>query len=275
MGNNKISVIIPYYDCQEYVFETIDSVLNQDYPYVELIVINDGSPCDLNDALEKDSKCRGYTYKYKKNGGVSSALNLGVKISSGSYISWVACDDVMLPHRLKKQIKVLNQMGVDGCATYVERIDKDGKFLNQKNPKKKGMVDFDYFYTTDFYFPAPSVLCKKEALITINGFDEQLIIEDWDLWLNLTSHGYKLYLHDEVCTQYRIHNSMSSNLVKMFSGICDVTLKYKSHSRFIGFKIITHHFIKNSIKSILKLCFCDVVLLTKTYFVSIYSMAIK
>ena len=116
-----VSIIIPVYNGSNYMREAIDSALAQTYQNTEVIVVNDGS----NDDGATDEIARSYgdkiRYFIKENGGVSSALNLGIRMMKGDYFSWLSHDDVYTPAKLEKQIALLADHG-DGktivmCAT--------------------------------------------------------------------------------------------------------------------------------------------------------------
>lgn len=101
----KVSIIIPVYNGEKYVSEAIKSALNQTYKNIEVIVIDDGS----EDKTETICKSFGKKIKYfkKKNGGVSSALNLAIKKMRGDYFSWLSHDDLYYPEKIERQIKFL------------------------------------------------------------------------------------------------------------------------------------------------------------------------
>ena len=103
--NPKVSIIIPVYNGSNFLSEAINSALSQTYQNIEIIVINDGS-CD-NGATEKIALSYGDKIKYisKENGGVSSALNTGIKAASGEWISWLSHDDIYSPDKIEEQIK--------------------------------------------------------------------------------------------------------------------------------------------------------------------------
>ena len=90
----KVSIIIPVYNGANYVSEAIDSALAQTYKNIEIIVVNDGSSDD--GATEKIAKSYGDRIRYfaKENGGVSSALNFGIRQMTGEWFSWLSHDDL-------------------------------------------------------------------------------------------------------------------------------------------------------------------------------------
>ena len=97
----KVSIIIPVYNGENYLAEAIESALAQSYDNLEVIVINDGS----KDNTEKIALSYGKKIKYfhKSNGGVSSALNLGIEKMTGDYFSWLSHDDLYYENKIDKQ----------------------------------------------------------------------------------------------------------------------------------------------------------------------------
>ena len=106
-----VSIVIPVYNGANYMREAIDSALAQTYSNIEIIVVNDGSNDDGKTreiALSYGDKIR---YFEKDNGGVSTALNLGIQNMRGKYFSWLSHDDVYLPDKVQAEIDALRQAG--------------------------------------------------------------------------------------------------------------------------------------------------------------------
>ena len=105
MYNPKVTIVIPVYNGANYVKEAIESALSQTYDNIEIIVVNDGS----NDNNETENAVLSYgdkiKYVCKENGGVSSALNTGIKLAEGEWISWLSHDDLYTQEKIKKQIE--------------------------------------------------------------------------------------------------------------------------------------------------------------------------
>ena len=106
----KVSIIIPVYNGSNYLSESINCALTQTYSNIEVIVVNDGS-CD-NGASEQIAQRYGDKIRYfaKQNGGVSSALNLGISKATGEWISWLSHDDLYYPNKIEKQVVFLNDL---------------------------------------------------------------------------------------------------------------------------------------------------------------------
>jgi glycosyltransferase involved in cell wall biosynthesis len=126
-----VSIVIPVYNGSNYLSEAIDCCLNQTYPHVEVIVVNDGS----NDG----GKSRGIALSYgdkiryfeKENGGVSSALNLGIEMMKGQYFSWLSHDDKLGPNYLSSQVECINKTGKDAAICRVGVIDDDSEIVSE------------------------------------------------------------------------------------------------------------------------------------------------
>lgn len=105
MKQPLVSVIIPFYSGQGWLKEAIESVLNQTYEKKEILVINDGSSEDISDLIKAYS--RYVNFIYKKNGGPSTARNLGIEKSSGEYIAFLDSDDIWMEDKLSNQISIM------------------------------------------------------------------------------------------------------------------------------------------------------------------------
>ena len=132
-----ISVIIPIYNVEKYLNKCIDSIINQTYKNLEIILVDDGSPdncpqiCD--EYAKKDNRIK---VIHKKNGGVSSARNVGLINSTGNYIGFIDPDDYIEPIMYEKLLKVLKESNtlVSMCGFY--KI-KDNKIIKIDNYDEK------------------------------------------------------------------------------------------------------------------------------------------
>ena len=146
----KVSIVIPVYNGANYLDESIQSALCQTYSNIEVIVVNDGS-CD-NGATEVVAQkySNRIFYFSKENGGVSSALNMGIKKATGEWISWLSHDDLYYPQKIEKQILLLNKIisekkDVDLSRTVVfcdgELIKANGDFLRSYDQRQNHTQD--------------------------------------------------------------------------------------------------------------------------------------
>ncbi|PKB52360.1 hypothetical protein CRH03_16550 [Clostridium sp. HMb25] len=103
----KVSVIIPFYKGVNWLDEAVDSVIAQDYPEVEIIIINDGSPEDLTRFLKKYKDA--VIMLTQKNKGPAAARNTGINAATGKYVAFLDADDIWMPGKLKCQIEAMEQ----------------------------------------------------------------------------------------------------------------------------------------------------------------------
>ncbi len=197
-----VSIVIPVYNGSNYLREAIDSALNQTYDNCEVLVINDGSDDDGKTeaiALSYGDKIR---YFYKKNGGVSSALNFGIKNMQGEYFSWLSHDDLYYPEKIEKEINAILCTGIPETLVQAEY-----EFYNQET-KSMTPTDFLKYYeldqiTNSFFsvlqmqIHACSALIHKSHFMRVGYFDENLkTIQDVDMWFRIFRGQRSLFLKD-------------------------------------------------------------------------------
>ncbi len=190
-----VSVIIPAYNRGWIVCEAVDSVLAQDYPNLEVIVVDDGSTDNTQDLLIK--------YKdrirvvYQKNSGVSAARNIGIKNANGEYIALLDSDDLWCKKKISSQIDFFRN-NPEALICQTEEIwIRNGKRVNPKIKHKKpsGMI-FEASLSLCLVSPS-AVMIKKTLFDSVGLFDEKLpACEDYDLWLRI-SLEYPIYLTPE------------------------------------------------------------------------------
>lgn len=217
MVNPLVSIVIPVYNGSNFMREAIDSALSQTYKNIEVIVVNDGSNDDGKTeeiALSYGNKIR---YFYKENGGVSSALNCGIRAMHGEFFSWLSHDDVYFETKVEKQIdawKLFNNKSVLICGKSIQ-IDKNSEKISSilqndnlpanivikwqdvmVNMMKNGVVN------------GCSLLIHRSVFIDNNlFFDESLrFAQDLLMWYRIFLRGYSLYHVDDVGVKNRVHD---------------------------------------------------------------------
>ena len=209
-----VSIIIPVYNGEDYIYLAIESALRQTYKNIEIIVINDGS----TDNTEKICKKYGDLIKYikKENGGVSTALNLGIKNMKGSYFSWLSHDDLYLPNKIETEINYLKNNNLLDSNTI---LYSDYGFIDEKSNFNIVMRKFHKLLNQNsayaLYHAAINgltLLIPKQAFVDTGTFDENLrCVQDYQLWFNMYKKGYK-YVHiPEVLTLTRRHSKSVTN----------------------------------------------------------------
>lgn len=212
-----VSIIIPVYNGANYMKEAIDSALNQTYENIEVLVINDGSKDDGETekiALSYGDKIR---YFYKENGGVSSALNLGIREMKGEYFSWLSHDDAYFPEKVSSQMEALQRFKIKNivCCCKSIMIDKDSntitRAIKRKDLEKNTVIDSDnvliYLLKTESFNGCALLIPKN--IFTDNDlyFDESMrYSQDLLMWYRIFLKGYSLIYTDEIGVKNRIHD---------------------------------------------------------------------
>ena len=209
----KVSVIIPTYNREEFITETINSVLNQTYKDFEIIVIDDGSTDNTKQKLERfGSKIK---LIEQKNSERAVARNNGVKNSSGEYIAFLDSDDIWIENKLEKQIELLDSKS-DAILTYGQclRINEHGQKIKTAKRQLKGFSGdvFENLLMRNFVV-SPTPVIKREYFEKTIGFQTKYIpYEDWEFWLRFSLLG-KFYFLNTPSAYYRIHKNQSVKLV--------------------------------------------------------------
>jgi len=182
----KISVVVPAYNAQSTILETINSVLQQTFCDFELIVINDGSTDTTLELLStvKDERLKVFSYQ---NGGLPAARNRGIVRSTGEFISFVDADDLWTPDKLELQLQALEKKSKAGVAySWTICMSNDGSsFHPGVSDSFQGNV-FSKLLVGNFIGSGSNVLIRREAIESVGYFDESLkSCEDWDYWLRL------------------------------------------------------------------------------------------
>ncbi len=236
---NKVSVIIPTYNCVRFLSESIQSALSQTYQDFEIIIIDDGSKDNTREIVEgfiqrNPGKIR---YIYQENGGLAVARNTGIKNSNGKYIALLDSDDTWLPNRLSAQIPIMESDSKIGLVhANITRINEEGQPVRTPSRDREFLLGdiFEYIFLRKTDIACPTVLFRRECCDKVGLFDEYLTrlgCEDRELWLRITQH-YKVGYVDEVLAHYRIlNNSMSKNLEKMITARCYVVDKISKGNR--------------------------------------------
>ena len=210
-----VSVVIPVYNHEEYIRESVESALSQDYDNLEVIVVDDGS----TDATPEVLKTFGSRIRYirQKNKGTAAALNTGIRHAQGSLIAWLSSDDVFLPGMIKRQVAELNKEPSFAMvyADFVE-IDSHGKELRVVRCPFPPVGEFAIELLKGNFINGSSVLIRKGCFEQVGLFDESLPTDsDGDMWFRLLKNGYEFGHIPEVLVKYRWHSSNLSHKYKL------------------------------------------------------------
>ena len=210
----KVSIIIPVYNGSDFLKYAIDSSLNQSYQNIEVIVVNDGSA----DQGKTESIALSYgnkiSYYKKKNGGVSSALNFGIKHMKGDYFSWLSHDDIYMANKIESQVNYLKNISKKKIILYSNFLTFS-ELSNKEKVYKLGIKkpdNFRYEITKTSFLNGCSLLIPAEAFRDYGLFDEKLKhTQDYDMWFRLAK-TYSFHNVCEVLVRSRIHPNQDSIL---------------------------------------------------------------
>jgi len=236
-----VTAVVPVYNHERYVVESIRSILRQTYRNIELIVINDGSKDhshEMISTLIEECKQRFVRFEYinRKNIGLSATLNQALSMAKGKYFSALASDDIALPEKLEVLVNTLETkdstcVAAFGNALFIdeagEEIHLDRTGRHSRNFTGKIYSNFLDFYThnralnykgKDFgtyttlisgnYLPAMSNVIRTAAIAEVGGWTPDNVIEDWEIWLKL-SKKYNFRYVDRPLACYRWHDGNS------------------------------------------------------------------
>jgi glycosyltransferase involved in cell wall biosynthesis len=207
-----ISVVIPSYNSACYILQAVQSVLEQTYSPVEVIVVDDGSIDDTKERLLLHQGC--IRYVYQPNGGVAKARNRGISEAQGELIAFLDADDQWLPEKLHKQWECL-QVNPDARLIHTDLYrlcEPTGSRVYKYRDRKRFS---GYCYSEFFHGNAivtSSVLLARRCLDEIGGFDEEIrsaSTEDMDLWIRIARYFPLSYINEPLVL-YREHLSNAS-----------------------------------------------------------------
>ncbi|MTI40560.1 glycosyltransferase family 2 protein [Fulvivirga lutimaris] len=217
-----VSVIALCYNHERFVKEAIESVLNQTYPNIELIVVDDASTDNSHKVIEQLAK-EYAQIKYmplERNIGSCAAFNVGYKASKGDFIIDFATDDILLPARIEKGVFALQNAGDDFGVNFSNAhiVDESNSVLKEfyeTDNKGKALQpppegDIYSMLVKRYFICPPTLFSKREVFEYLGGYNEKLTYEDFD-FLVRSSRKYKYCYTDEVLVHRRVlPNSMST-----------------------------------------------------------------
>lgn len=161
-----VSIIVPVYNSEQYLAECLDSILNQTYPDLDIICVNDGSTDNsaaiLQQYAEKDSRIRIIT---KENGGLSSARNAGLEVATGAWVTGVDSDDTLEADTIASCLQYMNCEEVDLICYGVNRLDRtNGRSRDRYIPGKEGITSFSNANILSYRCYFPNKLWKTDII---------------------------------------------------------------------------------------------------------------
>ena len=249
-----VTVIIASYNHAPYIEQSIQSVLDQTYPNIELLVIDDGSPDDSVERIQRLQQAHGFDFRVQQNQGLTNTLNGAIARAKGSLIVPFGSDDIMMPDRIAVQVAYMDgkpEVGI--CAGNIELIDAEGNLFPEKRQRRDvpfRRLDFeDMFLERKPYPPAPTLMIRREALDKVGGFDPQIRLEDLYIELKVTHAGYFIDGLNVVMARYRKHATNSyKNHRFMIDSILKTYALFSDHPLYdqVRYKFLNSMFLKSA-----------------------------
>ncbi len=203
--NPKISVIMPVYNGEKYLREAIDSILKQTFTDFEFIILNDGSIDKTEEIILSYDDHRIVYVKNESNLKVEETLNKGIQLAKGEYIARMDADDISLPERFEKQLKVMEKNpNIDICGSWMQRFNDHGDINIRHNVETHDEIKVHMLFYTAFAHNV--LLIKKEFFEHYRYIKQYDRAEDYDLWIRSIDQC-SFYNIQEVLVKYRMHNA--------------------------------------------------------------------
>lgn len=231
----RVSIVIPCYNHERFVKEAIQSVIDQDYQNIELIIIDDGSSDgSVKEIQSMVNKCEArfvrFEFRHRPNKGLCLTLNEALEWCQGKFLSGVASDDTLKPYKTRVQVDYLiENPGSIGVFGGVELVYEETG-MKEIHVAAAEKYSFNEILLNQYDFPSSTSLLRIEPVIKLGGYKEAFLIEDWSLWLFLTEHGGTLDYIDMVLGTYRRHKTnFSLNYELMIKGRLEILELFKDH----------------------------------------------
>jgi glycosyltransferase involved in cell wall biosynthesis len=197
-----VTIVVPAYNQEKYLDETIQSILHQDYKQIELIVIDDGSQDNTKKILQKYN--HQFYYASQANIGQANTLNKGWNIARGEILSYLSADDLIMPNAVSTAVQYLNE-DPNIVLTYCDfnLIDP-----NSKTIRKVSAPEFDYLEMVKRLIcqPGPGVFFRKRAFDLTGGWNPEFRqMPDYDYWLRLGLNGPFKRI-PQILASFRVHD---------------------------------------------------------------------
>ena len=228
-----VSVIIPYYKKRNFVKETITSVINQSYDYLEILIIYDDTNLNDLEFLQEISKLdnRIKIINNKQRLGAGPSRNKGIEQSNGKYIAFIDADDTWAPDKLRDQIAFMKKNNYQVSHTSYLIIDEKKKIIGQR--KARDLLSINEILKSCDIGLSTVVIEKKVIIKTGTKFPQLVTKEDFVFWLTLLKKDYKFHAYNSNLTTWTdSKNSLSSSTIqKLFDG-------FKVYNYYMNFNVI-------------------------------------
>ena len=224
MEKPLVSVICLCYNHRRFVREAVESVLNQSYKNLQIIVADDASTDNSVEAIQSLKA----TYPsielllLPKNLGNCKAFNEALKLVNGEFVIDFSTDDAMMPNRIERQVAFFGRLTPTVGVVYTDAvyINEDGKFIRNHFEYlfQKELVshipqgDVYRDVLTTYFIPGPTMMIRRDVFAALGGYDESLSYEDFDFWVRSSRIYRYAFLNERLTSIRKLKSSMSAGL---------------------------------------------------------------
>ncbi len=230
-----VTVIIPSYNHEKYIADCLKSVIRQTYRNIQIIVIDDGSKDKSPEIITELAKNHHFQYEIQQNKGVSKTLNMAIsKYAEGKYIISLASDDYLPVDSIALRVEFM-EAHQDFEMAYGRTIwvDDSSKIVKKNDCTlfRSGYI-FDDLFLGKYWIPTPTNIIRKEAFKIVGLYDENLVLEDYYMWLKISSK-FQIGFIDDYLTYYRVHDSnFHKNLELLLDQQAIIYREYRNHKLY-------------------------------------------
>lgn len=211
-----VTVIIPVYNAEQTICETLDSVLSQSYKELQVIVVDDASEDNSVEKIKSYCDSRLELIQLSENGNVISARNYALNLAKGDYIAFLDSDDIWMPTKIEKQVTLLeNESSIGACFTWGEIIDENSCTHSLEHPEIQWFYDVFHegnrshkewllrLLTGGNFFLCSSSFIRSEIVQKVGKQNLTLLqLQDYEYWIRVLSHC-NVHIICEELTRYR------------------------------------------------------------------------
>jgi alpha-1,3-rhamnosyltransferase len=244
-----VSIVVVTYNAAEYIIETLESIKNQTYQYIELIISDDCSTDNTVDVCKKwvevnrNKFVNAQLVCSEKNTGVAPNCNRGVRSASGEWIKNIAGDDMLLPYSITEFVNFVIENDCKICCCKLHLFGNNKKLINTKETwlnecykiLKEDLTCQRKRNLKELFAPGPGLFYSKELFDSINGFDESYpFFEEWPFASRVLTSGNRIFFVNKYLLQYRIHsNSLSHDELGLNESVFRDVKKYIYQEKLI------------------------------------------
>lgn len=244
-----VTIVTPSYNHAKYIRQTIDSILSQDYPNIELVVLNDSSTDETQDILTEYGDQ--FYWETQPELFQTASINKGWVMTKGEIVTWLNSDDSLYPGAISKSVEYLMKNPdtgiIFGDTMYTEA---DGKEI-YRSELPNGFNYFDFVVDCVNLIPQPSAFIRRDVINKIGYLDPQLdYFMDWDFWLRAGLH-FKIDYFPELLSTYRLHEN-SKTVSRTIEAAPELEILYK---KFFSYDNIPDDIRAVENRAMMNMCF--------------------